>query len=155
MLVFTQIKKSFCSHRPVFTFCLIACVIILLIQSSAVWTRIWHDMDYITAMAEAEYTPEFEPTKYKSLLALTGELWDAFCKDFDENWLHYNGTVVYTGWGGLGGWGGGWGGGVGGGGGGCWGGRGLWQQHVIHGCIFIPVIPQAASTGTITSSFLF
>ena len=29
-------------------------------------------------------------------LALMGELWDAYCKDFGENWPCYNGTALYT-----------------------------------------------------------
>ena len=53
-------------------------------------------MEYITAVAETEYKSEFEPTKYIPYLTLTGELWYVFCKDFEENWLRYNGTTLYV-----------------------------------------------------------
>ena len=55
----------------------------------------WHDMEYITAVTEAEYKSEFELTKCIPYLALTGELWGVFCKDFEENWLYYNGITLY------------------------------------------------------------
>ena len=42
-------------------------------------------MENITAVTEAEYKSEFEPTKYTPYLALTGELWDMFCKDIKRN----------------------------------------------------------------------
>ena len=67
-----------------------------MIQSSAVISGpIWHDMEYITAVAEMEYKSEFEPTKYIPYLALTGEVWDVLCRDFEENWLRYNDTALY------------------------------------------------------------
>ena len=46
-------------------------------------------------MTEAENKSQFKPTKYTPCLALTGELWDVFCEDWGENWLHYNGTALY------------------------------------------------------------
>ena len=56
------------------------------IQSHAVATcPMWHDMQYITAVTETEYKSEYQPTKYIPYLALLGELWDVFCKDFEEN----------------------------------------------------------------------
>ena len=51
------------------------------------------DIAYITAVTEAKYKSEFEPTKYVTYLTLTGELWDVFCENFGENWLHYNSTI--------------------------------------------------------------
>ena len=46
-------------------------------------------------MTEAKCESEFEPTKDTPYLTLTGELWDAFCEDFGENWPCYNGTTLY------------------------------------------------------------
>ena len=46
-------------------------------------------------MTEVEYKSEFDPTKYTPYRALTGELWDVFCEDFGENWLHYNSLALY------------------------------------------------------------
>ena len=46
-------------------------------------------------VTEAEYKPQFEPTKYTPYLALRGELRDVFCEDMGENWLNYNGTALY------------------------------------------------------------
>ena len=45
---------------------------------------------------EMESKSEFEPTKYIPYLALPGELWYVFYKDFEENWPHYNGTALYN-----------------------------------------------------------
>ena len=56
---------------------------------------IWHHTEYITAVTETEYRWEFEPTKYITHLSLKGELWDVFCKGFEENWLPYNGSEPY------------------------------------------------------------
>ena len=42
-----------------------------------------HDIAYITAVTEAEYKSQFEPTDY--IPYLTGELWDASCEDLEEN----------------------------------------------------------------------
>ena len=56
---------------------------------------IWHDSAYISAVTEAEYESQFEPTKYIPYLALTGELWNVFCEDLGKNWLRYNGTALY------------------------------------------------------------
>ena len=52
-------------------------------------------MEYITAVTEMEYKLEFEPTKYIPYLTLMGELWDVFCKDFEETWSRYNGTALF------------------------------------------------------------
>ena len=43
---------------------------------------IWHDMEYITAVAETEYKSQFKPTKYIPYLGVMGELWDVFWEDF-------------------------------------------------------------------------
>ena len=34
-------------------------------------------------------------TQDTTYLTLTGKLWGAFCEDFEENWLRYNGTTQY------------------------------------------------------------
>ena len=44
---------------------------------------------------DVKYKWEFEPTKATPYLALTGELWDAFCDDFGENLPYYNDTMLY------------------------------------------------------------
>ena len=38
----------------------------------------------------------FEAPKATIYLTLAGELWGVFCKDFEENWSRYNGTVLYS-----------------------------------------------------------
>ena len=48
------------------------------------------------AGTETEYKSDVEPTKYIPYLALMGELWGAFRKDFEENWPRYNGTTLYV-----------------------------------------------------------
>ena len=53
-------------------------------------------MEYVTAVTDAEYKLEFEPTKYTPCLTLTGYGMYLFCKDFEGNWPHYNGTVPYV-----------------------------------------------------------
>ena len=66
-------------------------------QSSATITQsnmIWYGIEYLTVVIETEYKSEFEPTQYSPYLALMGELWDVFCKDFGENWLCYNSTTL-------------------------------------------------------------
>ena len=44
-----------------------------------------HDIAFITAVTETGDKSEFQPTKYIPYLALTGELWDVFCEDLEEN----------------------------------------------------------------------
>ena len=53
-----------------------------------------HGIAYITAVTEAEYESEFEPTKDNSYL--TCKLWDVFCEDLGEILPHYNGTSLYS-----------------------------------------------------------
>ena len=53
-------------------------------------------MEYISGVTETEYKREFEPTKHIPYLALTGELWDELCKDFEENWPRYNDIALYS-----------------------------------------------------------
>ena len=43
---------------------------------------IQRDVANITPVIEAEYKPEFHPTKDNPYLTLTGKLWVAFCGDF-------------------------------------------------------------------------
>ena len=45
-------------------------------------------MIYLTAVTEAKYKLESEPTKYTPYLTLMGELWDVFCEDLGENLCH-------------------------------------------------------------------
>ena len=45
-------------------------------------------------MRVAEHKSDFKLTTNTPYLALTGELWDAYCEDFEENWLRSNGTVL-------------------------------------------------------------
>ena len=58
---------------------------------------IWHDIAYTTAVTNAEYKSECEPTKDTTYLALMVEVWGVFCRDFQENWLRFNGTALYQG----------------------------------------------------------
>ena len=53
------------------------------------WYRINH------CSAAVAYKSEFGFTKYTPYLALTSELWGAFCEDLGKNWLHYNTTAQY------------------------------------------------------------
>ena len=57
---------------------------------------IWYDIACISAVTEAEYKLEFEPTKHTPYLALMGELWGVFCEDFQENLPLYNGAALYV-----------------------------------------------------------
>ena len=43
----------------------------------------------------AEHKSNIRLTKDTTYLALTGELWGAFCEDIWENWPRYNGTALY------------------------------------------------------------
>ena len=45
-------------------------------------------------MAESESDSKI--TTDTPYLALTGELWDVYCKGFEENWPRYNGTALYN-----------------------------------------------------------
>ena len=56
---------------------------------------IWQDIAYITAVTDAEYKSQCDPTKDTPYLALTGELWGVFCEDFKENWPGCNSTALY------------------------------------------------------------
>ena len=47
-------------------------------------------------MKAAEYKSYFELTKGSTYLALEGELWGVYCENLGENWLHYNGTTLFT-----------------------------------------------------------
>ena len=38
---------------------------------------------------------DFTLTKDTPYLALMGELWGAYCENFQENWPRYNSTVLY------------------------------------------------------------
>ena len=50
---------------------------------------------YGMTMPEAKHASEFIFTKYTPYLAFKGKLWGVFCDDLGENWLRYNGTVLY------------------------------------------------------------
>ena len=56
---------------------------------------IYHDITYDTAITVAESESDIIITTDTPYLALTGELWDAYCEDFGENWPRYNGTALY------------------------------------------------------------
>ena len=57
---------------------------------------IYHDISYDTAIAVVESESGIRITTDTSYLALTGELWDAYCEGLGENWLCYNGTTRYA-----------------------------------------------------------
>ena len=44
---------------------------------------------------EAKCKTEFKTTEDTTYLALTGELWNVFGGDFEENWSRYNGIALY------------------------------------------------------------
>ena len=46
-------------------------------------------------MTVAEQRSDLKLTTGTPYLALTGELWGVCCKVDGENWLRYNGTVLY------------------------------------------------------------
>ena len=48
----------------------------------------------LNAMRIAEHKSDFKLTTNTPYLALTDELWDVYCEDFEENWLRCNGTVL-------------------------------------------------------------
>ena len=52
------------------------------------------DITYGTAITAAEIESDFRITTDTPYLALTGELWGVFCKDFREYSPRYNGTTV-------------------------------------------------------------
>ena len=46
-------------------------------------------------MTARERKSDFKLTTYTPYLALTDELWGVCYDNFEENWLHYNGTALY------------------------------------------------------------
>ena len=46
-------------------------------------------------MTGAELKSDLKLTTDTHYLALMGELWGVYCKDFGENWPCYNGTALY------------------------------------------------------------
>ena len=46
-------------------------------------------------MTGPELKSDFKLTNDTPYLALTGELWAVYCKDFGENWSRYKGTTLY------------------------------------------------------------
>ena len=47
-------------------------------------------------MTSAEHESDLKLTTDTPYLTLTGELWGVCCEEIGENWLHYNGTALYT-----------------------------------------------------------
>ena len=54
-----------------------------------------HDITYDTVITVAEIGSDIRITTDSLYLALTGDLWGAYCEDFRENWPRYNGTALY------------------------------------------------------------
>ena len=46
-------------------------------------------------MTAAEHESELKHTTDTPNIALTGKLWGAYCENFGENRLHYNGIALY------------------------------------------------------------
>ena len=46
-------------------------------------------------MTAAERKSNFKPTTATPYLALMGELWGVYYKDFEENWPRFNGTALF------------------------------------------------------------
>ena len=57
---------------------------------------IYHNIKYSTAITVAESESNLRITTDTPYLTIKGELWVVDCEEFGENWLHYNGTALYS-----------------------------------------------------------